>query len=107
LGRRTSVIRGAQGSRSGWVVGNDRGGSWGGFVCQVEMAAKPPLLGLRSQIGPCQDRVLRIESQSPHATSDTQNMLSARALGCSKCLPLQGLQCGQVLVPVASTATMK
>lgn len=107
MGRRTSVIRGVRGSRSGWVVGNDRGGSWGGFVCQVEMAAKPPLLELRSQIGPCQDRLLRIESQVPHATSDAENMLFARAPGCSKCLPPQVLQCGRVLVPVASTATMK
>ena len=35
---------------------------------RVEMAAKPPLLELRSQIGPRQDRLLRIESQFPHAT---------------------------------------
>jgi hypothetical protein len=34
-------------------------------------------------------------------------MLFACALVCSKCLPLQVLQCGRVLAPVASTGTMK
>lgn len=71
------------------------------------MAAKPPLLELRSQTGPRQDRPLRIESQLPHAISDAEDMLYACALVCSKCLPLQVLQCGRVLAPVASTGTMK
>ena len=43
----------------------------------------------------------------PHATSDVEVMLFACALVCSKCLPLQVLQCGWVLAPVASTGTMK
>jgi hypothetical protein len=53
------------------------------------------------------NRPLRIESQLPHATSDAEYMLFACALVGSKCLPLQVLQCGWVLAPVASTGTMK
>jgi hypothetical protein len=47
------------------------------------------------------------KSQLPHAISDAEDMLFACALVYSKCLPLQVLQCGQVLAPAASTGTMK
>jgi hypothetical protein len=107
LGKSSSVVREIRGSRSGWVVGNDRGRILGGFVCQVEMAAEPPLLELRSQLGPSQDCLIQLQSQMPSAISDVENRLCACALACLKCLLLCVLLCRRVLDSVVFTGALK
>jgi hypothetical protein len=71
------------------------------------MAAKPPLLELRSRLGPSQDCLLLLESQWLSAIFDAQDMLCASALVSFRCLPFRVLPCRGDLDSVAFTGTLK
>ena len=55
------------------------------------MAAKPPLLELRSQLGSSQDSLLLLESQMPPAISDGEDTLRECVLVRFQCRLLLGL----------------